>query len=103
MTKVCEKYGGAEWVSSVSDPYEYWRMVAISNPVYYISYAISAVAAVEIYALAVEDADAAFVAYTTLVEGVTPEDGFLNALKKAGLTTPFEESTYEKISGVLAK
>ena len=104
MTSVCEPYGGADWVTSnISDPYTYWRKVAVSNPVYYISYAVSAAAAVEIFAIAEDDYDAALVCYTTLVEGVTEEDGFLNALKKAGLTTPFEEETFKKIAQTLRK
>ncbi len=105
MTEVCEKYGGADWISSkLADPYEYWRGVAISNPVYYISYAISAVAATEIFYIAEEVGQAeAYTVYTTLVEGVTYEDGFLGALEKAGLGSPFKEETYEKISITLTK
>ena len=104
MTEVCAQYGGAPWVSSVvSDPYSYWRLVCISNPVYYISYAVSASAAVNILALAEEDYNAALESYTKLVEGITPEDGFLGALAKAGLTTPFDEETFIKIEEVLAK
>ena len=105
MTEICEKYGGVEWISSkLADPYEYWRMVAISNPVYYISYAVSSVAAVEIFYEAEEvGQQEAYEKYTVLVEGVTYEDGFVNALKKAGLSSPFEEEVYEKIEVVLTK
>lgn len=104
MTDVCEPYGGVDWVSSnISDPLDYWRQVAISNPVYYISYAVSAAAAVEIFAIAEEDYDAALACYTALVEGVTEEDGFLGALVKAGLTTPFEEDTFRKIAQTFKK
>ena len=105
MTKVCEKYGGAEWVASkLADPYSYWRSVAISNPVYYISYAISAVAATEIFYVAEEIGQAeAYEVYTTLVEGVTYEDGFIKALEKAGLGSPFDKETYEKIYITLTK
>ena len=95
MTEVCEKYGGAIYVGDViSDPFYYWRAVCITNPVYYISYAVSSVAALEIAGLVESDKDAAYAAYTTLVEGVTYEDGFLGALTKAGLTTPFDDETY---------
>ena len=104
MTEVCEAYGGADWVTNnISDPYSYWRRVAISNPVYYISYAVSAAAAVEIFALAEEDTTKAYTAYTTLVEGVTEEDGFLLALGKAGLYTPFEEDAFKMIGATLRK
>ena len=104
MTQVCAPYGGAPWVESVvSNPYSYWRLVCISNPVYYISYAVSATAAVGILALAEADYDLALESYTKLVEGITPEDGFLGALAKAGLTTPFEEETFINIGEMLAK
>lgn len=104
MGTVCAPYGGAPWVEkNLSDPYAYWRLVCISNPVYYISYAVSASAAINIYALAQEDYDAAIAAYTTLVEDVTVEDGFLGALTKAGLTTPFDEETFIKIAAVLSE
>lgn len=99
MDDVIEDYGTALWFeNNLSDVYSYWRSTVIDNPVYYISYAVSAVAAVEIFAIADEDYDAAITAYTTLVEGVTPEDGFIGALKKAGLGTPFEEETFVKVA-----
>jgi oligoendopeptidase F len=104
MSDVCEPYGGADWVSSkIADPFNYWRQVAISNPVYYISYAVSAAASVEIFAMAEEDQEAAYAAYRTLAEGVTEEDGFLNALKKAGIYTPFEEEAFKLIRATMAK
>ncbi len=104
MTEVCEAYGGIDWVTNnISDPLNYWRQVVISNPVYYISYAVSAVAAVEVFALAEEDYAAAITAYTQLVEGVTEEDGFLEALKNAGFTTPFEEETFKSVAAVMRK
>ena len=103
MSDVCEVFGGYVWVkSNGSDPYAYWRLVAISNPVYYISYAVSAVAALEVGAMAEQDYEAALAAYTTLVEGVTYEDGFLGALAKAEFTTPFEEETFQNIGNLLA-
>ena len=104
MASVCEPYGGVDWVSSnISDPIAYWRKVAISNPVYYISYAVSAVASVEIFALAETDTEAAFEAYRMLVEDVTEEDGFINALKKAGLYTPFEKEAFEQVATTMKK
>lgn len=104
MTEVCEAYGGIDWVTNnISDPLNYWRQVVISNPVYYISYAVSAVAAVEVFALAEEDYAAAITAYTQLVEGVTEEDGFLETLKNAGFTTPFEEETFKSVAAVMRK
>lgn len=103
MDEVIESYGlTASWFSrNLSDVYSYWRSTVIDNPVYYISYAVSAIAAVEIFAIANDDYDAALTAYTTLVEGVTPEDGFIGALKKAGIGTPFEEDTFVNVASVM--
>lgn len=84
-----------------TSPEEYWKMVAVSNPVYYVSYAISGVAAIELYAEIETDRDAAIGMYTTLVEGVTERDGFVGALHKAGLTSPFESATYTKIGTLI--
>jgi hypothetical protein len=104
MTEICEPYGGAKWVTdNITDPYKYWRQVAISNPVYYISYAVSAAASVEIFALAEDDTVAAHEAYRKLVEGVTEEDGFIITLGKAGLYTPFEEDAFKLIVKTLKK
>ena len=104
MEDVCKQYGGAVYVQSTyADPFNYWRQVCITSPVYYISYAVSSVAALEIAALVEEDKDAAYTAYTNLVEGITYEDGFLGALEKAGLTTPFEEETYINLAPILNK
>ena len=100
MAEVCEPFGNA---SGITDFTVYWRLVVVSNPVYYISYAVSAVAALEICALAEEDYASALTAYNALVEGITPEDGFLGALEKAGLTSPFEEQTYIDITNNLVE
>ena len=106
MEEVCEYYGsGASWINSmlVTDAYEYWKLVAVSNPVYYVSYALSGVAALNIYAMVEQDKCAAFDAYTILVENVNIEDGFIGALKKAGLHTPFESEAYTRIVEMIRK
>ena len=105
MDEVLAEFGKTnKWFSdNLTDMHYYWKAVAVDNPVYYISYAVSAVAAVEIFAIAEEDYDAAIAAYTALVEGVTYEDGFIEALKKAGLYTPFEEETYKKVSKTMGR
>lgn len=104
MTDVCNPYGGVNWVKGMfSDPLFYWKLVAPTSPVYYISYAVSAIAALEVYAIAQNDYEAALDAYTKLVVGITPEDGFLGALEKAGLGSPFEEETFINIQKVLAE
>ena len=105
MIGICEKYGGEDRFGSLGliSPCTYWRYVCIDNPVYYISYAVSAVASLEIGALASVDREAAHAAYKILVEDVTPEDGFLGALELAGLGSPFAEETFIEIEAFLTK
>ncbi len=103
MKDVLVEFGGNVGIFERVDMFNYWRSVAVDNPVYYISYAISAVAAVEVFAMAEEDYEAAKVAYSKLVEGVSAEDGFLKTLTNAGFTTPFEEETFKKVSQTMKK
>ena len=104
MTTVCEKYGGVNWVKqNMTDPMNYWRAVCIENPVYYISYSVSAIAAIEIGALVETDKEAAYEAYRILVEDTKVEDGFLNALQKAGLASPFDDSTFVDVEAILSR
>lgn len=105
MDEVLAGYGRtADWFTeNVTDPYNYWRSVAVDNPCYYISYAVSAAASVIIFAEAEEDYEATMAKYVILAEGVTEEDGFIEALKKAGFTTPFDEESFVKISQTMRK
>jgi hypothetical protein len=84
------------------DPNEYWRMVAVDNPVYYVSYSVSAVASLNVYAMALEDTDAAYAAYMALVETEGIEDmGYVEALKAAGVASPFDETSHKKIAALI--
>lgn len=104
MDQVVDRYGGRAFLTeNIGDPFQYWRFVTIESPVYYVSYAVSGIAAIELYAVANEDYDAAMIAYRTLVEEATPSDGFLAALQKAGLGSPFESATVEKIRALFAR
>ncbi len=104
MTKVCEKFGGAAFVSgNLGDMYGYWRQVATNNPVYYISYAVSMTAALNIYSETVADRATGREIYRVLVEEVKEEDGFLKAVTGAGLTSPFTEETFTSILDSILK
>lgn len=106
MSEVCNEYGaGATWMNDnlVTNAYSYWRLVAVDNPVYYVSYSVSGVAALTLYAEVEENEEVAYAAYTKLVEGVTSEDGFLGALEKANISNPFEEETYIMLEKFLDK
>lgn len=98
--KSAGEYSGV--TSNFIDPCEYWKRVAVSNPVYYVSYSVSAVAALNIYAMALEDIDAAYAAYQALVE--TPgidEMGYVEALTAAGVASPFDQKSHKKIADLI--
>lgn len=100
MTEVCANYGGEEYISYwLTDIQEYWRLVVMEAPVYYISYAVSAVAAMNFYTMYMEDPEAAVETYRALIEN--PEEmGFQEAIEAAGLPGPFDESFYMDIAEI---
>lgn len=96
------EYSGV--IDNFIDPCEYWKKVAVSNPVYYVSYSVSAVASLNIYATALEDIDAAYDSYRALVETDGIEDmGYVEALTAAGVASPFDEMSHKKISDLIKK
>lgn len=98
MEDVCRSYGGLDFIEgAVADIQSYWRLVVLEQPVYYISYAVSGIAAMDLYAVAQEDYASAVEIYRSLCEDVSIEDGFLASILQAGLSGPFDESTYEEI------
>lgn len=102
MSSVCNRYGGVSYISSyLTDVHSYWRYVVLEQPVYYISYATSAIAALNIYALAQTDYEAAKEAYRKLIEEVDYEKGFAGNLAAVGIADPFEESTYKNLKTLL--
>ena len=104
MDEVVDLFGGRAFLTeNIGDPFRYWRRVTIESPVYYISYAVSGIAAIELYAVADEDYNAAMGAYRTLVEEATPSDGFLAALQKAGLGNPLKRETIEKLRPIFER
>ena len=69
----------------------------VDQPVYYISYAVSAIAALDLYTMAVEDYESAVAAYQMLCENLNEELGFLGNLDTAGLAGPFQEKFYQRL------
>ena len=59
-------------------------------PLYYISYAVSALASLQLWAMAQEDFSAAVTAYEAIVAQGAYDDGYLTVLQSAGLR-PFTE------------
>ena len=102
MAKVCEKYGGVNYLNeNVVDINSYWRQVATNSPVYYVSYAVSMMASLSLYSTAREDEAAAREIYRILIEETEEDETFLSAIERAGLGSPFLYETFEKIGPVL--
>ena len=80
----------------------YWRAVCVEQPVYYISYAVSSVAAISLYTIATSDFDQAMENYRKLCQEATMEDGFLGNLLNAGLVSPFDEAFYRQLYAMVA-
>lgn len=66
-------------------------------PLYYISYAVSALAALQLWDMAQEDFDAAVETYQAIVAQGAYEDGYLTVLSNAGLRLFTEEGAVEAI------
>ena len=100
--KAADEYAGV--IKNFIDPCEYWKRVVVSNPVYYVSYSVSAVSSLNIYAMALEDTDAAYAAYMALVEteGID-EMGYVEALAAAGVMSPFTEDAHRNVATVIDK
>ena len=102
MKEVCENYGGIAFVNENITPInQYWRSVATNSPVYYISYATSMTSSLNIFAEAETQRAAGRAIYKKLVEEIDENDGFLEAVEKAGLVSPFTEEAFEKIIALI--
>ena len=85
--------------ANISGYNDYWSAVVFDNAGYYISYAMSALPAVEIYAKGTTDLNAAKTAYLKLFTYTSQDEiTFTEALKAAGLDNPFSESLYTTIA-----
>ena len=96
---VVADYGGEEWFSYyITDFSVYWRRVVVENPGYYISYAVSMLAALQIYCVAEQQSYAAGQAVFLRLVEFDPAASFTEALQDAGLDSPLTDaSVYEAI------
>lgn len=102
MDKIALQYFPAGNVEdSLTDMNYYWRQVVVSQPVYYISYGVSAVAAMGLYPVALEDFDAAMAIYQKLCEEPLEGASFLDNLQSVGLPGPFDESFYKDLMKII--
>lgn len=89
-----------------SDSYMYmsgewfWRNVCISSAVYYVSYATSAMASLNLYSQCVNDYDTAVEAYRMIQEEVDEESTFTGTLENAGVPSVFEEEAYKILTEI---
>lgn len=98
MEEVAMPYGGMEFFNEyVTDLQSYWKMVVVESPVYYVSYAVSSMAALNLFPIAREDAQEAMEIYSDLIELEDYDDGFQAIIANAGLPGPFQEDVYEYI------
>jgi oligoendopeptidase F len=97
MTDVCTAYGGITTINTVTDIQAYWRSVCLESPVYYISYATSALASLSLYTAIETDMAAGREIYRKIVEEVDYTTGFLGNLEAVGLASPFEQSAYTNL------
>lgn len=99
MVEVAQAYGGINYISTnVADMQSYWRIVAMESPVYYISYAVSSVAALNLFTMSQKNMDKALNVYRQLCEEADEDKGFLWNIKNAGLAGPFADSVYKDLN-----
>ncbi len=94
-----DQYGYAPY-----DGYEYeWMYVNhnFESPFYYISYAVSAIGALEIFSLAQEDFESGAEKYLTVSAMDTENCYYSQALSQAGFSDIFSESTYSDLADAL--
>jgi oligoendopeptidase F len=99
-------YAGLSEDFGIEEPYrtdDYWRYVTISSPCYYISYAVSGVNALQIYAKSETNYQAAKESYLKLFTytDVNPEMTTEEILLYAGLTSYMDEQTFIRLRTAL--
>lgn len=98
MAQVAQPYGGIDFYNEyITDLQRYWKMVVVESPAYYVSYAVSSMAAMNLFPIARENAVEAMDIYCGLVELEDYDDGFQTIIAEAGLPGPFQEDVYEYI------
>lgn len=98
MAEIAENYGGLTYIQeNILDIQSYWKQVVLESPVYYVSYAVSGIAAVNLYTVAQEDDDAARECLRKLMEEPLAEEGFLANIQSAGISGPFDEGVYLRL------
>ena len=79
----------------------YWAYVCVESPGYYISYAMSALPALSLYAMSDSDYEGTAAVYLQLLEVDT--DGFCSELAEVGMYSPFDRELYAIIEECFTK
>ena len=104
MDQVCSGYFDPEFAkANLTDVNAYWRAVVVEQPIYYISYAVSAIASLDIYGVAREDFATAAEIYRKLCEEPLEDGGFLESISAVGLSGPFDKEFYDMLSKLIRK
>lgn len=105
MNQIRDSYASKETLDSygVVDLNKYWKLVAIEQECYYISYGVSALASMQLFGIANENFDEAIAAYEIILNAPQEGDGFMATLSKAGLLSPFDEALYEMLPSLRPK
>ena len=95
--EICKAVGLDDYAEETN-----WVNVVLLNyQGYYISYATSAIASLEVYAYACQDWDAAVEAYKFLYSAHDVTDTFTSVLEKAGLKSIFDEEAFKMIADAI--
>ena len=101
MQDVKSRYGGEAWLENcVTDMDIYWRYVTVEQSVYYVSYAVSMLAAMQIYTVAENQSyETAMELYLSLIDPVSAS--LLECLVEAELKTPMDEELYLELIAMM--
>ncbi|MGN0814964.1 MAG: hypothetical protein ACI4MH_07010 [Candidatus Coproplasma sp.] len=93
--ELCAEYGMS---TSAARRFRLYAVyVSAISPCYYVSYGLSCVSALDLFATATKDYKSAQECYRILMEDAAKAYGFRSALAVAGIGSPFDESTYLNI------
>lgn len=98
MAEIADQYGGVTFVQeNILDIQSYWKQVVLESPVYYVSYAVSGISAINLYTVAQENQEVARECLRKLMEEPLVEEGFLANIQNAGISEPFDEGVYLRL------
>ena len=103
MNEIILEYGFSEDDEYTQMYLDYvWKNVCISSPVYYLSYATSAMASLSLYNQSLVDYEQALESYRIIQEEVGDDGSFAGSLEKADIPSVFEENVYIKLQKLLS-